>query len=157
MEPVRDKVPFTHLPFDNNRMGLSDMEKQFLKINDSLTRMAEMQECHMDSFNTTLLPDLEQQNSERDRELTLFKTDIDIFIKKAEAVDSPTKEQMITHITDRIASIIEQNYRLKQKIKIYRDELQSRMVQITKGKKAIGSYGISVSYGNRPRVINSIN
>ncbi|MBA3011062.1 MAG: hypothetical protein KKF12_06520 [Proteobacteria bacterium] len=130
------------------------MEKEFKKIDETLNRLYELHKSHMDSFDKSLLPDLEKQSKERDIEVaTLVKT-VSNLAMKAENKTGTTAESMILAINDRVTVLLEQNKALQTKVSVIRERLKKGMEQISKGKKVIHSYRSSAAVSNTPKAIN---
>ena len=134
------------------------MENQFRQIRDTLNQLDTIQMSHIKSFDTTLMPDLEHQLAERTEVFGKLKKQVNRFIAKTGNDDNTTDtESMIIGFTERINTLIAQNKVLEKRVKEHRNGLQESLKKISRGKKAIGSYGSPSSVSNRPRAINLTN
>ncbi len=132
------------------------MENEFRQIRDTLNRLDTIQMSHIESFDTTLMPDLEHQLAERTQAFDKLKKQVNRFIAKT-GNGNTTTESMTIGFIDRINTLIAQNKVLEKRVTEHRDGLQESLKKISRGKKAIGSYGSPSSVSNRPRAINLTN
>lgn len=131
------------------------MDEQFYQVKNALKSLTMLQQFHIDAFQTDLMPDLESQSKERAHEFNLLKKNINLFLTHTENITDLKIEPMAVYIAKGITTLLKQNQQLEIKVKKHRDELQSRMKQVSKGKKAIGCYASPITPGNRARVISS--
>ena len=133
------------------------MEKEFIKIEETLDRLHSMQENHLHSFGKGAMPDLEKQSAERNIEMKRLMRSISDFILLAETKNDVKTESMLLVLNDHITLLIKQNKALETKVKKIRDDIKKGMKLVSKGKKVIGSYRSSAAISNKPKVISVTN
>ena len=133
------------------------MEMTFKQLKETLLKLNQMQEDHIDCFDTQLLPDLEQQMVQRREKFTELKQHLSDLFLKTEGMETATKRQLLQEIQEHILSLMHRNKTLKSKVQKHKDELEKSMKNITQGKRVFHAYGASVSQRTRPRVINCRN
>jgi len=133
------------------------MNKKFQQIRKTLNLLDKMQADHIDSFDTQLMPNLELQSEERKKTFNCLNQEFKLFLKNTEQFDDADTKTMVSFFIQRIEMLMNQNRLLEKKVREYRDNLKEHMKSISKGKKAIGSYGSPSSISNRPRAISLTN
>jgi DNA-directed RNA polymerase beta' subunit len=156
MVAVLANTPFGQSLFDELKKEFS-MENEFRQIRETLNRLDTIQMSHIESFDTTLMPDLEHQLSERTEAFDKLKKQVNRFIANTNNGNTADTESMTIGFIDRINTLIAQNKVLEKRVTDHRDGLQKSLKKISRGKKAIGSYGSPSSVSNRPRAINLTN
>ena len=132
------------------------MNLEFCEVENALNRLENLQDEHIDSFQTQLLPDLESQTAKRREAFDHLACCLEKFFSQLPEEDEQTVS-MIQTFTKQITRLQHQNLILKEKVELHKEDLQARMRQITKGRKAIGSYRPPSSFLNRPRAISLTN
>ncbi len=132
------------------------MEKEFLKVEETLNRLQDLHKSHIESFDQKILPDLEKQSKNREIEVGILIKSVSKLVKLAanQTGEGGNTESMILGLNDRVTNLLEQNKVLRTKVSALRDQLKKGMSQVSKGKKAISSYRSSEAVSNTPRVIS---
>ena len=132
------------------------MNHEFYEVENALNRLESLQDEHIESFQTQLLPDLEGQTAKRKEAFNHLTCCLEKFFTQASKGDEKTVS-MIQIFSKQIERLQHQNLVLKEKVETHREDLKARMKKITKGRKAIRSYRPPSSFLNRPRAISVTN
>ena len=133
------------------------MKDRYDRVTSAIRHMAEIQAKHAQEFDNALLPDLEEQNAQRDEGMERLKQEAEAFIVLAEQAPSDQTESMMRSLSSHIKVLLRQNEVLTSKVMWHRDRLRQSMKGLVKGKRAIGAYRPPAYVSNRPRVINLSN
>ncbi len=123
------------------------------QVQTLLTRLDEMQQAHIDSFDTSLLPDLEAQISEREQGFFKLQQAMSELMPRLQASDELKAHPAVQDILDRIRGLLHQNQVLVSRVTAHRDGLKASLNRISAGKNALHGYGSSVSHRNRSAVL----
>ncbi|MBU0995480.1 MAG: hypothetical protein KJ737_23540 [Proteobacteria bacterium] len=115
------------------------MEHEISNLMESLTLFMDMQEAHLKAFDTELMPDIKKQNFERSQAFEDLKNMLNQEMKTIK--DNESHLGLAKQYSEQISSILSVETLLKERILIYKEELQSHMKQIQNGKKAMKGYG----------------
>ncbi len=127
------------------------MDHESSKLLESLIRYNDMQQTHIKSFETELMPDIEKQNFERSKAFEELKN-----LLNQEFTNIKADENNLHHVkkcSEHLASILSEGDLLSKRINVYKKELMSHMKQIQNGKKAMQGYG-QLGAVNFPKVMN---
>ncbi len=133
------------------------MEQEFKQIQNILDELYEIQANHLESFNKTVLPDIEQQSADREKKFRHFKKRMVDFIHRTDARKDDKTESMLSFCSARITSLIDQNKSLETKVRNYRDRIRTEIGHLSKGKQVISKYGSPKGMSKNPRVISISN
>jgi hypothetical protein len=133
------------------------MDLEFENVKHALTRLDRIQAEHIESFQTQLLPDLEYQTALRQEAFDSLTTRLNIFLGQADRYDKEQMTSMVLWVKEQVSGLQHQNLMLKECVEAYKNDLKERMNGLTRGKRALGSYGPSSSFSKRPRVISLTN
>lgn len=136
------------------------MKKKYTHIKENIERIKLLQESHIGSFQTELLPDLDQQQTERKKAFEYLHNTMKSFMEEAEKYDMTAddeKQLMVQEIINDIKILMDQNKVLKCNVLAYKNDLQNHMKKVSDGRKKIGGYRMPASFANRPRAINVTN
>ncbi len=130
------------------------MEQAFKQVNDILTKLDEMHADHINSFDSQLLPDIEQQMIERDESFTELKATMDRLLGHMETMENLDDIPDIHDILAHIHLLMQQNKILSTAVQGHKQVLEKSMKKVAKGKHVINAYGSPLSQRNQPKVIN---
>lgn len=131
-----------------------DMEKEFKQIERRINRLYDLHEIYLASFEKDAVPDLEKRSQERESEVKALFKDVKRFLATAENKTETHAKSMILALKNRMITLLEQNKTLQTKASVVKGRLEKDMKQVSKGKKAIGSYRSSTAVSNSPKVIS---
>lgn len=131
------------------------MNQEFNGITSAVNRLERIQNEHIESFQTQVLPDLEAQTAERKKAFDSLIRSLDMFFTRS-GQDEQTAVLMRS-LTERIQGLQNQNRILKEKVETYREDLKARMKHLAKARKGINAYRPPSSFSNRPRAISLTN
>ena len=121
------------------------------KLMESLSHYSDMQQAHLKSFETELIPDIEKQNFERSKAFQELKNLLNQEIGNINAEEEDLN--LVKLYSERITSILSFEDLLKERIMKYKKELLSHMKQIQHGKKAMKGYG-QLGNSNSPKIMS---
>lgn len=136
------------------------MKKKYTHIKESIKRINLLQESHIGSFQTDLLPDLDQQQTQRKIAFEYLHNALKTFMEDAEKYDMTADDEkrlMVQEIVNDIKILMDQNKVLKCEVLAFKNDLQKHMKKMSDGRKKIGGYRLPASFANRPRAINVTN
>ncbi len=132
-------------------MELQQAYDRVIKIMDEIQIL---QEAHIQSFDTELLPDMEKHCRERQHTFDRFYMESDILISHLGAVnDKNIAKTIVENVNKRISGLLVQNDLLSKKAMEHRSRIQDSLNNLSRGKTAMDSYGTPAYIKNRPRAI----
>lgn len=131
------------------------MEILLKQVKKALHNLDELQADHINSFESQVLPDLEKQIIERQAGFYELKKNMALFLQKTATVDVMEDTSMVQDIKEYLRLLMYQNKTLTSLVETHKNELETSMKHIVKGRRTIHAYGGSlVSKSNRPKVIS---
>jgi len=127
---------------------------RFNKVQKALDRLDSLQDAHMTTFATDVLPDLEEQMAQRKQGFDDLEKAMTDLMSSPPATDDLTDNQAIKEMIAQIRVLMHQNMELSSRVQHHRDGLEKSMHQIKKSRKAIHAYGSPILHSNSPKVIN---
>ena len=133
------------------------MDKKFNAVEETLSRLHDLQARHLASFDKEALPDLEQQSAERNIEVARLMRNVNTLVQVVEIKTEADITSRFLFLNDLIAGLLEQNKALEAKVHTVRNGIKNSMKQVSKGTSVIGSYRSSAAVASKPRVISISN
>lgn len=133
------------------------METEFKQVEETISRLHDLQADHLEAFDEKSLPDLEKQSEERKNEVAKLMKSVSEFVKTAAEKNGAATESMLLSLNSRITTLLEQNRAIEIKVQDFRNSVKKGMRQVSKGKQVLGSYRSSAAVSNNPRVISVTN
>jgi len=124
------------------------------QIKKALYKLDELQAGHIKSFQSQVLPDLEKQIIERQAGFYELKKNMATFLQKTATVDIMEDTPMVQDVKEYLRLLMYQNKTLRSLVETHKNELETSMKHIVKGRRTIHAYGSLVSKSNRPKVIS---
>ncbi len=132
-------------------MEIQQAYDRVMKIMDEIQIL---QDAHIRSFDTELLPDMEKHCQERQHIFDRFYVESGVLIAHLETLqDKNIVESIVEHVNKRISGLLHQNDLLSQKTMEHRTRIQDSLNNLSRGKTAMDSYGTPAYIKNRPRAI----
>ena len=134
------------------------MEKEFKEIKEMLSELIDMQQSHIDAFDSCSDTDIDHQSTQRQDAFAYFKHNMSNFINHCNQMDDMEMAQsMLMPIRDSVDILYEQNRKLVEKITQRKTHIKDSLKQLSKGKTAMGGYASPAVTKNKPRVISLTN
>ncbi len=130
------------------------METTFKQVKIILSRLDKMHTTHIDDFDQHVLPDIEQQMAEREKEFVELKKTMDQFLPELQTIDDLDDTRVIDDIIQHMKVLIHQNQTLISRVQHHKNGLETSMKRNTRGRQAINAYGSPASQRNQPKVLN---
>ncbi len=135
-----------------------DIQQAYQRVMNTMDEIQVLQENHIHSFDTQLLPDMERHSRERKLSFDRFYMESDELISYLEtALDEDMAKEIVENVNARISGLLAQNDLLSQKTMEHRNRIQESLNNLSRGKSAMDSYGTPAYIKNRPRAIHVTN
>ncbi|WDP87268.1 MAG: hypothetical protein HUN05_20825 [Desulfobacter sp.] len=109
------------------------MNQEFENITHAMAVLDSIQAEHIESFQTELMPDLEDQMGKRHQAFNQLSDQLNLFFARTEQYDEAQLRSMILTFSKQMNKLQNQNLMLKEKVELYRENLKARMKKMTKG------------------------
>ncbi len=131
-----------------------DIQQAYHRVIQIMDEIQILQENHIQSFDTQLLPDMEKHCQERQQSFDRFFMESSVLIAHLETLqDQKMAKEIVEHVNNRIAGLLAQNDILSKKTMEHRTRIQESLNHLSRGKAAMNSYGTPAYIKNRPRAI----
>ncbi len=135
-----------------------NIQQAYHSVMKTMDEIQILQENHIQSFNTQLMPDLETHCQERKHIFDRFYTEAGTLISNLETIlDKDRAKEVVESVNNRIAGLLAQNSILSQKALEHKNRIQESLNNLSQGKRAMTSYGTPSYIQNRPRAIRITN
>jgi hypothetical protein len=157
MQDRQKKPRLVQYLFDKPGKRNLHMDNAYQQVKKLLHCMEEMQAHHIHTFDTQVMPDLENQMMQRKHLFDQLGNAVNRFLRQPELENDMDTDGMTRYFNDQMDRLLHQNNILAQKVNTHKNQLQESLKNISRGKHAIRSYGSPSSMINRPRAINLTN
>ena len=130
------------------------MEMALKQVKTILNQLDAMHCTHIDDFDRHLLPDIEQQMAEREKNFVVLKKTMDRLLPALQTMEDVDDIPEIDDIISQVKVLINQNQTLVSRVQHHKDGLETSMKRNTRGRQAIHAYGSPSSQRNQPKVLN---
>lgn len=123
------------------------MSMEIAGLKQAIEKIGILNEAHIASFDSKLLPDLNAQTRERTREFSKMKESVDKLIREMTEMKDENIIQQVREIVPAVQELVMQNKCLESRIREHKNRLEGSMKRVNHGKKAIHGYGAAASMG----------
>ncbi len=131
-----------------------EMQQAYDRVIKIMDEIQLLQEAHIHSFETELLPDMKKHCQERQHSFDQFYLESGVLIAHLETFqDKKIVKTIVEHVNNRICGLLAQNDLLSKKTMEHKSRIQESLNHLSRGKTAMDSYGTPAYIKNRPRAI----